>query len=337
MRFFLGGLMKRREFVRLLGGVATFPLAAHAQQPMPVIGYLGNGFSSASDGSDQTQNVEAFRSGLREAGFTEGQNVAIEYRWAENRPERLPELAADLVRRRVSAICTPSNLATLAVKQATSDIPLVFVVGLDPVAMGLVSTINRPGGNATGVSFLTSLLEPKRLELMRALVPQAELVAALVNPDNPNAETHIADLQAASRAFGLQLLVLKLREVADFETTFATLVQQRIKAVLVTSDPLFESQRQRVVELAARNAIPTMYPWRSFADAGGLLSYGNSLSDAIRHAGLYAGRILKGDRAADLPVWVPTKFEFVLNLRTAKALGLEIPAKLLAFADEVIE
>ena len=198
--------------------------------------------------------------------------------------------------------------------------------------------MNRPGGNATGVSFLTSSLEPKRLELVRVLLPQVEFVAALVNPDNPNAEDHIKDLQAATRTFGLQLQVLKLREVADFEPTFATLVQQ-IASVpyFVTSDPLFDSNRRRVVDLAARNAIPTMYPWRDFVDAGGLLSYGNSLNDAVRQVGLYAGRILKGDKAGDLPVWVPTKFEFVLNLKTAKALGLEIPAKLLAFADEVIE
>ncbi len=213
----------------------------------------------------------------------------------------------------------------------------MFVVGLDPVLLGLVSTINRPGGNATGVSFLTSSLEPKRLELMRVLLPRVELVAALVNPDNPNAESHIKDLQAATRTFGLQLLILGLREVADFDTAFAALVQRKIGAALVTSDSLFDSNRLRLVDLAARNAIPTMYPWRDFADAGGLLSYGNSLNDAARHVGLYAGRILKGDKAGDLPVWVPTKFEFILNLKTAKALGLEIPAKLLAIADEVIE
>jgi ABC-type uncharacterized transport system substrate-binding protein len=329
--------MRRREFITFLGGAASLPLAAHAQQPIPVIGYIGGGFLSTSDGSGGNHVVDAFRSGLREMGFIEGQNVAIEYRWAENRLERVPELVADLIRRRVAVICTGNNVTTLAVKRATSEIPLVFVVGLDPVLMGLVSTINRPGGNATGVSFLTSSLEPKRLELMRVLLPQVELVAALVNPDNPNAETHIRDLQAATRTFGLQLLVLKLREVADFDTAFATLVQQKIGAVLVTSDSLFDSNRRRLVDLAARNAIPTMYPWRDFADAGGLLSYGNSLNDAARHVGLYAGRILKGDKAGDLPVWVPTKFEFVLNLKTAKTLGLEIPAKLLAFADEVIE
>ncbi len=252
-------------------------------------------------------------------------------------PERVPELVADLVRRRVTVICTNNNVTTLAVKKATSEIPHVFVIGLDPVSMGLVSTINRPGGNATGVYFLTTLLAPKRLELMRTLLPQVEVVAALVNPDNPNAENHIRDLQAAARTFGLQLLVLKLREVADFEPAFATLVQQKIGAVLVISDSLFVTNRLRLVDLAARNAIPAMYPWRDFADAGGLLSYGDSLNDAHRHIGLYAGRILKGDKAGDLPVWVPTKFEFVLNLKTAKTLGLAIPASLLAFADEVIE
>ena len=329
--------MRRREFIRLLGSVAALPLAAHAQQPMPVVGFIGGGFWGTGDGSGGNHFVEAFRSGLREMGFIEGQNVAIEYRFAENRLEGLPELVADLIRRRVAVICTGNNVTTLAVKKATSEIPLVFVFGLDPVLMGLVSTINRPGGNATGVSFLTSSLEPKRLELVRVLLPQAELVAALVNPDNPNAESHIKDLQAATGTFGMQLLVLKLREVSDFETTFATLVQQRVGAVLVTSDLLFDSNRRRLVDLAARNAIPAMYPWRDFADAGGLLSYGNSLNDAARHVGLYAGRILKGDKAGDLPVWVPTKFEFILNLKTAKALGLEIPAKLLAFADEVIE
>ena len=246
------------------------------------------------------------------------------------------ELAADLGRRRVGAICTRSNVATLAVKKVNSEIPLVFVTGLDPVLLGLVSTINRPGGNATGVYFPTSSLEPKRLELMHVLLPQVGVVAALVNPDNPNAESHIRDLEAATGTFGLRLFILKLKEVSDFETAFATLIQQRVGVALLTSDPLFNSQIHRVVDLAARSAIPTMYPWRDFVDAGGLLSYGNSLTDAARRVGLYAGRILKGEKAGDLPVWVPTKFEFVLNLKTAKTLGLIIPANLLAFADEVI-
>jgi putative ABC transport system substrate-binding protein len=325
--------MRRREFITLLGGAAaTWPLAARAQQPMPVIGFLGGG--NAVGGK---RFIQAFHDGLREMGYIEGQNVAIEYRFAEDRVERVPELVADLIRRRVSVICTSNNVTALAVKKATSEIPLVFVIGLDPVLMGLVSTINRPGGNATGVYFLTTILAPKRLELMRALLPQVDVVAALVNPDNPNAEDHVRDLQAAAGTFGLQLLVLKLREAADFEPAFATLLQKKVGAALVISDSLFASNRLRLVDLAARNAIPTMYPWRDFAVDGGLLSYGDSLNDAARHIGLYAGRILKGDKAGDLPVWVPTKFEFVLNLRTAKTLGLAIPASLLAFADEVIE
>jgi putative ABC transport system substrate-binding protein len=325
--------VRRREFITVLGGVAsTWPLVAKAQQPMPVVGFLGGGTNVGGN-----RFLEAFHSGLREMGFTEGQNVAIEYRFAEDRVERVPELVADLVRRRVNVICTGNNVTALAVKNATSEIPLVFVIGLDPVTMGLVATINRPGGNATGVYFLTTLLSPKRLELMRVLLPQARLVAVLVNPDNPNAEDHIRDLQAAAGTFGLQLVVLKLRETADFDPAFAALVQQKIDAVLVISDSLFATNRSRLVGLAARNALPTMYPWRAFADAGGLLSYGDSLNDAGRRIGLYAGRILKGDKAGDLPVWVPTKFEFVINLKTARELGITIPASLLAFADEVIE
>ena len=325
--------MRRREFITLFGGTAaTWPLYVSAQQPMPVIGFLGGG-----NGIGANHFLDAFHAGLRETGYIEGQNVAIEYRFAQDRVERVPELVADLIRRRVNVICTSNNVTALAVKKATSEIPLVFVIGLDPILTGLVSTINRPGGNATGVYFLTTLLAPKRLELMRALLPQAEVVAALVNPDNPNAEDHVRDLQAAAGTFGLQLRVVKLREVTDFEPAFATLVQQKVSAALVISDSLFQSNRLRLVGLAASNIIPTMYPWRDFAVDGGLLSYGDSLNDAGRHIGLYAGRILKGDKAGDLPVWVPTKFEFVLNLKTAKALGLAIPASLLAFADEVIE
>jgi len=325
--------MKRREFITLLGGTAAIlPLAANAQQPMPVIGFLGGG---TIDGGSNFR--DAFHAGLREMGYFEGQNVKIEYRYVEDRVEKVPEVVAELVRRRVNVICTSNNITSLAVKKATSEIPHVFVIGLDPVLTGLVSTINRPGGNATGVYFLTTILAPKRLELMRALLPQVDAVAALVNPDNPNAENHARDLQAAAGTFGLQLLVLKLGEAADFEPAFATLMQRKVGAALVISDSLFQSNRRRLVDLAARNAIPTMYPWRDFAVDGGLLSYGDSLNDAARHIGLYAGRILKGDKAGDLPVWVPTKFEFVLNLKTAKALGLAIPASLLAFADEVIE
>jgi putative ABC transport system substrate-binding protein len=244
---------------------------------------------------------------------------------------------ADLVRRRVTVIFTANNVGALAAKAATSDIPIVFVFGLDPVLMGLVSSINRPGGNVTGVSFQVSALEPKRFELVRNLLPQVSLVGVLVNSDNPNAKNHAKDLQAALPASGLQLLILEARSGADIDTAFATLVQQHGGALLVTSDVLFDIQRHQLVDLAARNMIPTMYPWRGFADAGGLMSYGNSLSGAIQHGGLYVGRILKGDKPADLPVWQPTKFEFVINLKAAKALGIAIPSTLLTFADEVIE
>ncbi|MGZ5867247.1 MAG: ABC transporter substrate-binding protein [Xanthobacteraceae bacterium] len=281
--------------------------------------------------------LPAFRAGLGETGYVEGQNVAIEYRWAEGRSDRLPELAADLVRRRVAVICTPSNVATLAARAATSDIPIVFVFGLDPVLTGIVSAINRPGGNATGVSFLVSALEPKRFEMLHELLPQVRLVAALINPDNPNAEDHTNDLQATARTLGLQLLILKAETVTEIDAAFATLLQQRAGALIVTSDPQFFSQRDRIVDLAERNSIPAVYPWRDFADACGLLSYGTNLIDALRQVGLYTGRILNGDSPADLPVWQPTKFELVINLKTAKTLGLTVPPMLLARADEVIE
>ncbi|MEH2538417.1 MULTISPECIES: ABC transporter substrate-binding protein [unclassified Bradyrhizobium] len=228
-------------------------------------------------------------------------------------------------------------MGALAAKAATSRIPIVFVVGLDPVVMGLVSSINRPGGNATGVSFRVSALEPKRFELLRNLLPQVSSVGALVNPDNPNAQSHVRDLRAAASPSGLQLYILEARRASDFDAAFATLVQKRGEALLVTSDPLFNRQRHQLAELAARNAIPAIYPWRDFADAGGLMSYGNSLSDAFRQGGIYTGRILKGEKPADIPIWQPTKFEFVINLKTARALGLEIPPALLTFADEVIE
>jgi ABC-type uncharacterized transport system substrate-binding protein len=324
--------MRRREFITTLGGAAlSLPLEVRAQQSsIPVIGYL------------HTRLVEtepfdnAFRRGLKEMGLVEGQNVTIEY-LPEGNLQRLPEFVADMVRRRVSVIFTGNNVGALAAKAATSDIPIVFVVGLDPVAMGLVSSINRPGGNATGVSFQVSALEPKRFELLRTLLPQVSFVGALVNPANPNAANHVRDLKAAASPSRQQLLFLEARSVADFDVAFAMLVQQRAGALLVTSDPLFNQQRLRLVELAARNAIPAMYPWRDFTDAGGLMSYGNSLSDAFRQGGVYAGRILKSDKAADLPVWQPTKFEFVINLKTARMLGIDIPPTLLTFADEVIE
>jgi putative tryptophan/tyrosine transport system substrate-binding protein len=295
-----------------------------------VIGYLGTRLAEVEPFNN------AFRRGLKEMGLVEGQNVTIEY-LPEGDLQRLPEFVADMVRRRVSVIFTGNNVGALAAKAATSDIPIVFIVGLDPVAMGLVSSINRPGGNATGVAFRVSALEPKRFELLRTLLPQVSFVGALVNPDNPNAANHLRDLKAAASPSGQQLLFLEARSVADFDVAFAMLVQKRAGALLVTSDPVFNRHRLQLVELAARNSIPAMYPWRDFTDAGGLMSYGNSLSDAFRQGGVYSGRILKGDKAADLPVWQPTKFEFVINLKTAKMLGIDIPPTLLAFADEVIE
>jgi putative tryptophan/tyrosine transport system substrate-binding protein len=324
--------MRRREFITTLGGAAlSLPLEIRAQQSsIPVIGYLGTRLAEVEPFNN------AFRRGLKEMGLVEGQNVTIEY-LPEGDLQRLPEFVADMVRRRVSVIFTGNNVGALAAKAATSDIPIVFIVGLDPVAMGLVSSINRPGGNATGVAFRVSALEPKRFELLRTLLPQVSFVGALVNPDNPNAANHLRDLKAAASPSGQQLLFLEARSVADFDVAFAMLVQKRAGALLVTSDPLFNRQRVRLVELAARNAIPAMYPWRDFTDAGGLMSYGNSLSDAFRQGGVYTGRILKGDKAADLPVWQPTKFEFVINLKTAKMLGIDVPPTLLTFADEVIE
>lgn len=325
--------MQRREFLVGLAGAATWPLTARAQQPVtPVIGYLGLGSLE-----NTIPILAALRQGLKEIGYDEGQNVKIEYRWAQNRRDRLRELAADLVHQRVAVICTVSNVATLAAREATSDIPIVFVFGLDPVATGLVSAINRPGGNATGVSLLVSVLEPKRFELLHELLPKVGLVAALINPDNPNAQGHTHDLQATARVLGLQLLILKAADVAQIDTAFATLLRQRAGALIITSDPQFYSQRDRLVEMAGRNAIPTIYPWRDFADVGGLLSYGTSLLDASRQVGLYTGRILKGEKPTDLPIWQPTKFELVINLKTAKALGLTVPPMLLARADDVIE
>jgi putative ABC transport system substrate-binding protein len=324
--------MRRREFITTLGGAAlSLPLEVRAQpSSIPVIGSLSPRLAEIEP------LLNAFRRGLKEMGLVEGQNVTIEY-LPEHDPQRLPESAADMVRRRVSVIFTGNNVGALAAKAATSDIPIVFVVGLDPVVMGLVSSINRPGGNATGIAFSVSALEPKRFELLRNLLPQVSSVGALVNPDNPNAATNVSNLKAAASPSGLQLLILEARSVADFDVAFATLVKKRGGAMLVTSDPLYNRQRRRLVDLAARNAIPAMYPWRDFTDAGGLMSYGNSLSDAFRQAGVYTGRILKGDKPADLPIWQPTKFEFVINLRTAKMLGLNIPPTLLTFADEVIE
>jgi putative ABC transport system substrate-binding protein len=326
--------LKRREFITLLGGAATtWPLATRAQQ-MPVIGYLGTG-SPESDAA----RVNAVRVGLKEAGYVEGHNVAIEFRWGQGQNDRLPALVADLVRRQVAVIVTlGSTPATLAAKEATTTIPVVFSVGVDPVAAGLVASMNRPGGNITGVSFLTSLLGPKLLELLHETVPTALNIPLLVNPTSPTfAATLSKDAHAAARALGLELYVLHASTEGDFDTVFSTLAQLRADALVIGGDAFLYSRIEQLAALTVRHAVPTISQYREFAAAGGLMSYGASYTDALRLVGIYAGRILKGDKPADLPIMQSTRVELVLNLKTAKALGLTFPISLLGRADEVIE
>jgi putative ABC transport system substrate-binding protein len=324
--------MKRREFMLLLAGaMAAAPSLRAQQKAMPVIGWL----SSESPGPS-APFVAAFHQGLSETGYVGGQNVAIEYRWAEGSYDRLPALAADLVGRKVDVILTGGTPSALAAKSATSTIPVVFIVG-DAVAAGLVPSLARPGGNLTGVSMLTVELMPKRLELLSELVPQAGVIALLVNPNNAITERIMRDVREAAAAKGVQLHILKAGTESEIDTAFATLVELHIGALLVSTDPFFNSRREQLVALASRHAVPAIYEWREFAEAGGLISYGPSLTAVNRQVGVYAGRILKGAKPADLPVQQPTTFELVVNLKTAKALGLGVPPTILARADEVIE
>src|SRR5579862_439228 len=330
----MGPQMRRREFIKVAGGgLVLWPRAARAQQPaMPVIGFL----HSASLGT-YAPMVVAFRHGLSETAYDEGRNVAIEFRWAEGHYDRLPELAADLVRRQVSVIAALTADAAGAAKTATTNIPIVFETGNDPVTAGFVASLNRPGGNLTGVTTLTVLLGAKRLELLHELVPKAAVIGILVNPTNANAELSTKDLRAATDALGLQTYVQSASSERELDTAFTTLVQQGVGAIVIGSDPFFNSRGIQLAALAVRHRVPTMCPLREYAVAGGLMSYGTSLTDVYRQIGVYTGRILKGEKPADLPVIQPSKFEFVINLKTAKALGLDVSLQLLQRADEVIE
>jgi putative ABC transport system substrate-binding protein len=327
--------MTRRELLALLGSAAVSSLAAHAQQPMAVIGWL-------SPGSPETDNIPArlggFRQGLNEIGYVEGQNLAIEYRWAEGRYDRAPDLAADLVRRQVSVIVAVSGAPmAFAAKAATSTIPIVFNQGLDPVQLGLVASLNRPGGNITGVTALAAETIGKRLDLLHGLLPTAAVIGLLVNPINPVAASETTNLESAARELGLQTHVLEARSPSELDAAFESLVDLRAGALVVSADPLFTNNRGQVVGLAARYAMPAIYAWRLFPEAGGLISYGADLVDAYRQTGVLTGKILKGAKPADLPVQQAVKLDLVINLKTASALGLTIPPLLLARADEVIE
>jgi putative ABC transport system substrate-binding protein len=327
--------VKRREFITLLGGAAVaWPLVARAQQQaVPVIGYLFAGSPEPS-----THLLLAFRQGLSEAGYIEGQNVTIEYRWAHTDDNQLPELAADLVRRRVTIIATPgSTPAALAAKAATSTIPIVFGIGFDPVQVGLVDSLSRPGGNVTGVTYIQGELGVKRLGLLHELLPKAVRFALLVNSTNQSTDTVTKEAQAAAAAIGGQIQVLTASTIRDIDAAFARLLQYPADALLLNADPLFFTRRVQLVTLAARHALPTMFTNREYTEIGGLMSYGPNLTEQIRQVGVYTGRILKGEKPADLPVVLPTRFEFVINLQTAKLFGLTIPPTLLALADEVIE
>ena len=326
--------MKRRAFITLIGGAAAgWPLAAWAQQPaMPVIGFL-----SSSALADRARYLPAFRQGVRETGYVEGQNVVIEYRWAQDQHDVLPDLAADLVRRQVTVIAAHDTPSSMVAKAATTTIPIVFASGGDPVKLGLVASLNRPGGNVTGVTFVVSELGAKLLGLLHELQPGAVRVGVLVDPNFAPTQSFVSDVQAAALSIGKQIEVLEASTGRDIDTAFARVAQKPIDALLVAPNPLFNNRRVQLATLAGYHRVPAIYPLRDFAEAGGLMSYGTSITDAHRQAGVYTGRILKGEKPADLPIIQSIKFEFVINLNTAKAFGLNFPPGLLAIADEVIE
>jgi putative ABC transport system substrate-binding protein len=326
-------MMRRRDFIAGLGSAAAWPLAARAQQPaLPLVGWLGVGTSS-----EDARGIIPVTQGLADTGFVERRDFAFEYRWAEHHLDRLPELAADLVSRRVAAVITPTTAATLAAKTATQTIPILFAVGIDPVAFGLVASFNRHGGNVTGFANFGSVLAAKRLEVLHELVPAAGLFAVLVNPRGPLAEFETKELQDASAILGARLLIVNATVPDEFESAFATLVQQRAGALLVTGDPLFSNRVDQLVALAARHAVPTVYRSGSAVTAGGLMSFTVDFADNYRKLGVYAGRILKGEKPADLPVQQATKVQLIINLKTAKALGITVPPSILLRADQVIE
>jgi putative tryptophan/tyrosine transport system substrate-binding protein len=323
--------MRRREFIQLLGGTLAWPFAARAQQPaMPVIGFL-----STKEPDDTPHLLAAFRQGLKETGFVEGQNVAIEYRFANNQNERLPALTEDLIRRAVAVIFVPSTPAAIVAKRATATIPIVFEIGGDPVRLGLVNGLDRPGGNVTSVSQLNNVIAPKRLELLHELVPKATVMAYLIDPANPNVET--TDVQTAARNFGVELHVLKASAEGDFDEVFAKLAQLRAGGLVIGASSFFVARQEQLAALAVRHAVPAVFENRQFTIAGGLMSYGSSLSDAYHLAGVYTARILKGEKPSELPVQQTTKIEMYINLKSAKALGVSVPPALQARADEMIE